>query len=159
MLKYRNYAIVFQEVPNEISLGINISGCQHRCPGCHSQYLWEDAGCNLLDDLDFLIERHIPYISCICFMGGDHDQTELIKACEKVKQRGLKTCLYTGIDDVRKLDMDLCYRLDYLKLGHYDAEKGPINMPTTNQRFYSLYHTRSGIRYRDLTSSFWEKDL
>ena len=49
-LKYINYDIVFQEVPNEISLVFNISGCPHKCEGCHSKYLWEYTG-NLIDYL------------------------------------------------------------------------------------------------------------
>ena len=36
MLKYVNTAVVFQEIPDEVTLAINISGCPCRCPGCHS---------------------------------------------------------------------------------------------------------------------------
>ena len=43
MLKYVNCDIVFQEVPNEVALAINISGCPCHCPGCHSPYLWQDV--------------------------------------------------------------------------------------------------------------------
>ena len=44
MLKYVNTDIVFQEIPDEVTLAVNISNCPCRCPGCHSEYLWEDVG-------------------------------------------------------------------------------------------------------------------
>ena len=36
MLKYVNTGIVFQEIPDEVTLAVNISGCPCRCHGCHS---------------------------------------------------------------------------------------------------------------------------
>ena len=36
MLKYSNYEITFAEVPDEISLCINLTNCPHKCIGCHS---------------------------------------------------------------------------------------------------------------------------
>lgn len=39
MLKYVDTAIVFSEIPDEVTLAINISGCPNKCKNCHSQYL------------------------------------------------------------------------------------------------------------------------
>ena len=47
MLKYVNTDVVFQEIPDEVTLAINISNCPCHCPGCHSRYLWEDIGLSL----------------------------------------------------------------------------------------------------------------
>ena len=44
MLKYVDTKVVFQEIPDEITLAINISNCPCHCPGCHSSYLAEDIG-------------------------------------------------------------------------------------------------------------------
>ena len=44
MLKYVNTGVVFQEIPDEVTLAVNLSGCPCRCPGCHSRYLWQDVG-------------------------------------------------------------------------------------------------------------------
>ena len=44
MLKFYNYDIVCQEIPDEVTLAINITGCPIHCPGCHSTWLWEDCG-------------------------------------------------------------------------------------------------------------------
>lgn len=46
MLKYVDARVVFQEIPDEITLAINISNCPCHCKGCHSQYLAEDIGKN-----------------------------------------------------------------------------------------------------------------
>ena len=50
MLKYVNTGVVFQEIPDETTLSINISGCPNHCPGCHSKYLWADIGEELNTD-------------------------------------------------------------------------------------------------------------
>ena len=50
MLKYTNTDIVFQEIPDEVTLAVNLSGCPCHCPGCHSQYLWGDEGEPLTDE-------------------------------------------------------------------------------------------------------------
>ena len=74
MLKYVNTGVVFQEIPDEVTLAINISNCPCRCPGCHSRYLWEDIGLPLnTDAIDAFVERYGTDITCIAFMGGDGD--------------------------------------------------------------------------------------
>ena len=77
-LMYKGYSVVFQEVPGEVSLAINISGCQHHCPDCHSKYLWNDEGAAFLRrDLGSIIDEYDGLITCVCFMGGDHNLVEL----------------------------------------------------------------------------------
>ena len=48
MLKYVDAKVVFAEVPDEVTLAINISNCPCHCEGCHSSYLAEDIG-DILD--------------------------------------------------------------------------------------------------------------
>ena len=73
MLKYVNYDIVFQELPNETTLAINISNCPCRCKGCHSSYLAEDIGKPLIfREIEKLIKEN-EGITAICFMGGDSE--------------------------------------------------------------------------------------
>ena len=45
MLKYVDYDIAFQEIPDEVTLAINLSNCPHRA-GCHSPHC-DDIGKNL----------------------------------------------------------------------------------------------------------------
>lgn len=70
MLKYKDTQVCFQEVPDEISLCINISGCTIGCKNCHSIHLAEDNGELLtIEALSSLIEQNTG-ITCVCFMGG-----------------------------------------------------------------------------------------
>ena len=71
-----DYDIVFQEVPDETTLALNISDCPHHCPGCHSSYLWQPVGDVLTPEwLQPLIDRY-PYITCVSIQGGDRDYHE-----------------------------------------------------------------------------------
>ena len=38
------FDVVFQEIPGEVTLALNLSGCPNRCAGCHSPHLWEEVG-------------------------------------------------------------------------------------------------------------------
>ena len=143
-LKYISYAIVFQEVPNEITLAFNISGCPYHCDGCHSQYLWKYWGDDLLPNMRGVIEKYNGYITCICFMGGDQNINELTMALKICKELGLKTCVYSGASNISKFK-DMLPFLDWLKLGEYDetlssqnhVEYG-VKLATTNQHMYKI---------------------
>ena len=155
-LKCAGYAIVFEEVPDEVSLAINISGCPHHCEGCHSPYLAEDIGNPLLPELISLLNTYQQYITCVCFMGGDQNIRELRSAFQVVKALGLKVAHYSGADDSQPYTTALLNgEIDYLKIGHYDKEKGPLTSPTTNQRFYDF---RSG-KGEDITWRFQRKEV
>lgn len=137
-LKYVNYDVVFQEVPNEVTLCFSISGCPYRCRGCHSKYLWEYIGDYLSDNIDDIIKKYNGMITCVCFMGGDQNLTELEDLLCKVKYTyELKTCVYSGSDDIAIFN-NLLQHLDYLKIGRYIEELGGLKKSTTNQRFYRI---------------------
>lgn len=152
-LKYLGYSVVFQEVPNEVTLAINISGCPHKCEGCHSKYLWEYEGSYILDDLEQLIRKYDGLITCVCFMGGDQNFNELTQCFKIIKSYGLKTCLYSGLDSMpQHMTLDL---FDYIKLGHYDSNLGGLNQATTNQIFLKLSTNKHGTTtVTDLTHLF-----
>ena len=72
MLKVASFDIVFQEIPGEVTLALNLSNCPCHCPGCHSQHLAQDIGEPLNEELmDGLIARYGSMITCVAFMGGD----------------------------------------------------------------------------------------
>lgn len=141
-LKYDGYTIVMQEVPNEISLAINVSDCPYKCKGCHSQYLWDYVGTYLTDDIDKLLNMYNGMISCVCFMGGDQNPEELLYCLNKVKNKKLKTCLYTGNDDITSIDKEVVNNLDYIKIGRYIEELGGLDSKTTNQRMFDLNNNK-----------------
>ncbi len=156
MLKYVNTDVVFQEIPDEVTLAINISNCPCRCPGCHSSFLWGDHG-EVLDAaaIETLLAEVDSDISCICFMGGDSAPQEVDRLAAYLRQAhgDKKVAWYTG----RTLISPLIHRqhFDYIKVGPYIAHLGALRSPTTNQRLFRLDHTRQTMD--DITARFWTK--
>lgn len=153
MLKTTNHEITFSEIPDEITLCINISNCCIRCPDCHSKFLWEDVGEPLTDELVFYLIDRNEGITCICFMGGDSDPVYLSKLVKNIKQTypNLKIAIYSG-----KEYLDRAFNpsnIDFAKVGPYKKECGGLDNPKTNQRLYSLHPT-----VKDITYKFWKND-
>lgn len=151
-MKYVDTKVVFREVPDEVALAINISGCPVKCPGCHSSYLVQDIG-EPLDSasLDKLIDEN-PGISCVSFMGGDADPAYVRGLALQVRGRGLRTCWYSGrgIENARPF-LDA---LDFVKVGPFIDECGPLDNPQTNQRFYRVIAGAEGVQLEDWTFRF-----
>ena len=154
MLKYLNTDIVFQEVPDETSLAINITGCPCRCPGCHSTYLWADTGWPLdAEAIDGLMDLHGDGVTCICFMGGDAAPHEVADLAAYVHRRypRHKVAWYSGRQYIpHNVDKQ---QFDYIKVGPYIAHLGCLKDRTTNQR---LYKRASGDDFTDVTPYFWK---
>ena len=151
MLKYINTKVVFQEIPNEITLAINISGCPIRCPDCHSKYLWDNIGEPLgYFNLMKLINDN-KGITCVAFMGGDANFSWIAVLAFKIKREfpELKIAWYSGNEELPK-SFPLQH-FDVIKLGRYDKTLGPLNCPTTNQRFYRIINNKM----YDYTYIFW----
>lgn len=168
MLKYTDAKVVMAEVPDEIALAINISGCPCHCEGCHSSYLAEDVGKPLVGMVlrEDLIEKNLG-ISCVAFMGGDADPKAINLLAEYLKTWGdpkisnLKIAWYSGRQE---LSSEINLRnFDYIKLGPYIKERGPLDSKTTNQKFYKVvpfkeYDTLEDKLYslEDITYRFWK---
>ena len=157
MIKYVDTLIGFIEIPDEISLCINISNCPNNCEGCHSSYLKDDIGTPLTYvELKNLIDSN-KGITCICFMGGDAEPWEIIRLAKLVKEEyNLKVGWYSGKDEFFKGNDFLNF--DYIKIGSYNKERGPLNNKNTNQRMYQLYHTSDGcVKFVNITNKFWKQ--
>lgn len=156
MLRFVNYNIVFQEVPGEVTLAVNLSNCPNRCRGCHSPYLQQDIGAILdVEVLAGLLEKYGDAITCVCFMGGDASPCEVEQFARFVRSASegrIKTGWYSG----KEAFPDCCSlrNFDYLKLGPYLEQSGGLGCATTNQRFY---HIVDGERI-DMTGSFLKKE-
>lgn len=70
-------------------------------------------------------------------MGEGQNPVQLREALQIVRCHGLKTCLYSGCESVEPF-FDLLPLLDYLKLGEYRPDRGGLDSPNTNQRFYRV---------------------
>lgn len=154
MLKYVDTKVVFAEIPDEITLAINISSCPCNCKGCHSSYLAEDIGEPLdLQHLTNLIDSN-KGITCVGLMGGDANPSKVDDIAQDIKEYypELKVGWYSGRQELSK-DIELS-NFDYIKLGPYIEEFGPLNSKTTNQRFYKV----NGKELIDITSRFWKHE-
>ena len=156
MLKYVDSKVVFAEIPDEITLAINISNCPCHCEGCHSPYLADDIGEPLdLQHLTDLIDSSRG-ISCVCIMGGDANPSEVDDIAQDIKEYypKLKVGWYSGRQEVRG-DIDL-ENFDYVKLGPYIKDRGPINCKTTNQVLLEVEVIQSKVFTKDITAKFWK---
>ena len=152
MLKYVNTGIVFQEIPDEVTLAINISNCPCHCPGCHSHYLWEDIGMPLdTDAIDAFVEEYGTDITCISFMGGDNDPYDVANLAMHVKNKynTIKTAWYSGRNELPEAFHAETF--DYIKTGRYDEKLGALDSLTTNQR---MVKRLADGRVKDITSRF-----
>ncbi|MCD7968845.1 MAG: anaerobic ribonucleoside-triphosphate reductase activating protein [Alistipes sp.] len=152
MLRLASYDIVFQEIPGEVTLALNLSGCPNGCPGCHSPHLQEQAG-EPLDERLFggLLEIYAGSVTCVCFMGGDAEPGEVDRLAaftRRVAGGRLKTGWYSGRQQLAgEIDPG---NFDFIKLGPYVSRLGGLDSPQTNQRFYKIV----GGRMEDITSVF-----
>lgn len=137
-IKYVNTAVTFREIPDEITLCINISNCNIHCKYCHSKYLWEDTGEELtLEALHNLIKVN-KGITCICFMGGNYEELSPL-IISILEYTNIKIAWYTGLDIVNALKAIGNYdRPHYLKVGSYCSKLGGLASITTNQRLYKI---------------------
>ena len=155
MLKYVDTKVVFAEIPDEITLAIDISNCPCHCEGCHSPYLADDIGEPLdLKHLTNLIDIN-KGITCVCIMGGDANPSEVDDIAQDIKEYypELKVGWYSGRDYISE-DINL-ENFDYIKYGHYDESKGPLNSKTTNQVMLEIEVVDNKVFKKDITSKFW----
>lgn len=173
MLKYIDTKVCFQEIPDEITLCINLSRCPCQCRGCHSSYLAEDIGKILtVSRIDKLLKQN-EGITAICFMGGDNDPALVNHYANHIKNirkeyviskkeitygfTDIKVGWFSGKQEIAK-EIDL-NNFDYIKVGPYIEELGPLNSPTTNQRFYKIVTSSTGKRNLvDITHKFWKNN-
>lgn len=148
MLKYVDTLVTFSEVPDEISLCINISNCPFRCHGCHSPWLQEDTGELLTKEVLKQLIQDNDGITCVCFMGGNPKEVnDLASECTN-----LKVAYYTGSNNISK-DLNL-RNFDYIKTGPYIKEFGPLTSRRTNQTFWEV--DKKDLSLHDITDKFWK---
>lgn len=142
-MKFYNFDIVFQEIPDEVSLAVNITNCPNRCPGCHSSHLWEDIGESLtVSRIDRWMKDYASLVTCVCFMGGDGQTEELLQLARHIRQcYHVKTAWYSGRQEIPPQAARSLF--NYIKVGPYIREKGGLKAPGTNQRLYEV-DTESG---------------
>lgn len=140
MIKYENYDIGFMEIPDKVSLIINLTRCKNRCIGCHSPILQKDIGVELDEkELKYLLDKNSG-INCVVFMGEGDDQISLLNLIYFIKQNySIKVAIYCGKNVVD----DIIYEsFDYVKIGQYIEKFGPLNYKTTNQKLFEIKNNK-----------------
>ena len=149
--------VVLEEIPDRLTLAIDISNCTGLCEGCHSPFLRRDVGVELTPEaIDSLIAGNFG-INCFLFLGEDH--AALMFAANYVRRAypSLALGLYSGRESVEE---DVWELFDYVKIGPFRPSCGPLNKTTTNQRLYRILHNADGTRtVDDITARFWRKGI
>lgn len=154
--------VVLEEIPDKVSLAIDISGCLGDCEGCHSPFLRTDVGEPLTPEvIDALIADNFG-VNCFLFLGEGRDQQALLALAGHIRHAHPKMALalYSGRGRVEDA---VFAAFDYVKTGPYRPARGPLNNPGTNQRLYHVSHHAGGdgTRYslEDITSRFWHRGI
>ena len=170
MIKYvpQLTSVVMEEIPDRVTLAVEISNCRGNCPGCHSPFLKEDIGEPLTPDVIDVLVRDNFGVDCFLFLGEGRDPEMLCALAAHVRSLGLLPAVYSGRTEVDAL---IWGAFDYVKLGPYMEERGPLNKPTTNQRLYrvlapgeaapaaDILSAHAGRRFIDITARFWHRGL
>ena len=150
MLKYIPSLTDTEEIPDRVTLAVEVTNCRGNCPGCHSPFLRQDIGEELTEArIDALVADNYG-INCFLFLGEGNDTDALFRLARHIKRAypGVETAVFSGRDRVE----DSFYEIfDYVKTGPYIEARGPLNNPNTNQR---LYYPRN-----DITQRFWRRGL
>lgn len=143
--------VVFQEVPDQVSLAFTVSGCPLRCKGCHSQDTWPLQSGSPLSNIQFAhyLNQYLGLITCVLFFGGEWAPDQLIDKLKIARQQGLNTCLYSGFDHVPKR---ITKHLNFLKTGPWRGDRGGLDAPNTNQKFINV-STGEDLTYRFLQNN------
>ena len=140
--------VVFQEVPDEVSLAFTVSGCPLRCEGCHSQDTWPKHSGQPMSNQQFsnYLALYRGLVTCVLFFGGEWSPDALIEKLKIARKNGLKTCLYSGFESLPKR---ITRHLTYLKTGPWLSERGGLNAVGTNQTFIEV-KTGKNLNHRFL---------
>ncbi len=149
-------SVVIEEIPDRVTLAVDISNCQGNCIGCHSPFLRQDVGEELTEEIiDSLIEANFG-VNCFLFLGEGNDRERLLELAAHVRSAGLQPALYSGRAEVED---DLFRAFDFVKVGPYVEQYGPLNSRSTNQRLYKVVHEGENFTLEDITKRFWHRGI
>lgn len=155
MIKYTAVELTFAEIPDEINLCFSISNCAGMCQGCHSPELRTNIGKSLKDNIISELEKQ-PWVTCVVFLGealkipNVYEEWREIVDLVRQYRPDLKIAMYSGRDAV---EIDVWPLFDYVKIGSYYEEFGPLNNRKTNQKLYK--NDRKFDLKNDITNMFW----
>ena len=152
MVKYIDNKVVFEEIPDCVTLAVTISNCPFTCNGCHSDYLRQDTGEELNEEVVDVLLKQESGVNCFLFLGDGKDILQLCGLAQYIHNNhpGILTAVYSGFDNILP-EYKECF--DYVKTGKWIEKLGPLNKPTTNQRLYRI--KKQDVI--DITEKFWKR--
>ncbi|MBM6701110.1 4Fe-4S cluster-binding domain-containing protein [Megasphaera elsdenii] len=154
-----NKGITLTEIPNRISVFFEIGNCTCHCDGCHSPELWDTnytrPNMTVQEMIDYVHEQYKLGANAVVIMGGWNNEEVsrsalilllLDLSCE------FQVGIYVGDDYLGCLPR---LPIKWIKSGRYEKDKGGLDSPTTNQKFYefnSYYQT-----WEDKTKEYFQK--
>ena len=132
-----------------------VSGCEHKCPGCHNPITWDIDDGLIFDEAakqEIFCELEKPYVSGITFSGGDplhtQNRAEVGALICEIKQKFPKKTvwLYTGYNYDNVWTLDFMDKIDVLIDGRYDEELRDTKLHwrgSANQRVIDMQKTRA----------------
>ena len=159
--------VTLSEVPGKTALIVEFGNCQQRCPGCHSQHLWdpkESYDLSLSEVLTYIDSSLYEDINCILLMGGTTNGVsldDLKKLVESIYRRfAIPVALYSGLpeEETRMSEIATWYGLDFLKTGDYREDLGGLESPKSNQKFYRKNFEYS-IKDNVMNAKFYWEDI
>lgn len=164
MIKYvpEMTSVVMEEIPDMVTLAVDISNCTGLCEGCHSPFLRKDVGVELTSAvIDKLLADNFG-VNCFLFLGEGNDSAALMSVASYIRNAypNVSLALYSGRENVEDEIYDL---FDYVKVGPYRPDCGPLNFTTTNQRLYHVRHHddmgQCRFTLQDITSRFCHRHV
>lgn len=138
-----SHGVTMNEIPDKISLVINLGKCECHCKGCHSDYLWDTYECDeqTPEELLSLIKSYKSVTNTVLFMGGNRNHMDFEEFAETVLKPlhnlGINIGIYLGAWDAMDL-FTACKYCRWVKVGAYREELGGLDNPDTNQLFLEV---------------------
>lgn len=148
-MKYKS--ITYPDVNNGLGCRVSlwISGCTHKCEGCHNQSLWDfNNGKEFVGDIEERLFSilSLPYIKGLTLTGGDPllSFDDVFSLCKEVKKQfpSKDIWLYTGftMDYISNNEMSsILQYIDVLVDGKYVSKLRDISLAfrgSTNQHIW-----------------------
>lgn len=135
-----DYSVTFAELRDQVNLTFFVSGCPYNCNGCSWKGTDKVPFFLSKDEFKSIIEKYVNKCTAIVFLGGEW-YSDFKDYIDIAKEKGFKTCLYTGVNTFNDFEQNfnnLKENLDYLKVGRWIKDLGGLNTKNTNQKLYKL---------------------
>ena len=137
-----------------VRVSVWVSGCGHKCPGCHNVRTWDpNTGNDITPEMrQFLFDSLTPgHIDGVTWTGGDPlypaNREEITKLATEVRERfpNKTQWLYTGYlwEDIK--DLPIIQYLDYIVDGPYVESERDISHGYTGSRNQRVINIKASL--------------